>query len=197
MVKNRVLFCNNSLGGNAWRSLAPFYDVILSTDHVSLTLDGVASFLCVINVRNTCKRLRYSQTFGAISSVQWRKVGRIRRIRLLFHRLLCVRIEIDQLQCVNCWVIIHCLSVSCKQINHSRFALVIWSPLQLTSNSELLLNNSLLQLIYFLSNEVILLMKIGYLKKKMIYHKLYKMPNFVNLKNGGTWVSGWGLLIRE
>ena len=31
------------------------------------------------------------------------------------------------------WIIIHRLSVSCKQINHSRFALVIWSPLQLTS----------------------------------------------------------------
>ena len=34
---------------------------------------------------------------------------------------------------MNFWVIIHCLSVSCKQINHSCFALVIWSPLQLTS----------------------------------------------------------------
>ena len=31
-------------------------------------------------------------------------------------------------------------------------ALVIWSSLQLTSNSELLLNNSLLELIYFLNN---------------------------------------------
>ena len=133
MVKNRVLFCNNSLGGNAWRYLVPFYDVILSVNHVSLTLDGVASFLCIINVRNICKCLRYSQTFGAVSSVRWRNVGRIWRIRLLFHHLLCVRIEIDQLKCVNCWVIIHCLSVICKQINHSRFALVIWSPLQLTS----------------------------------------------------------------
>ena len=132
MVKH-VLFCNNSLGGNAWHYFEPFYDVILSIDHVSLTLDDVASFLCVTNVRNTCKRLRYSQTFGAISSVQWRKVGRMWGIRLLFHRLLCVRIEIDRLQCVNCWVIIHRLSISCKQINHSRFALVIWSPLQLTS----------------------------------------------------------------
>ena len=133
MVKNHVLFSNNSLGRNAWRYLAPFYDVILSIDQVSLTLDSVASFLCVISVRNTCKCLHYSQTFGAVSSVQWREVGRIWRIQLLFHRLLCVRIEIDQLQCMNCWVIIHCLSVNCKQINHSRFALVIGSPLQLTS----------------------------------------------------------------
>ena len=52
---------------------------------------------------------------------------------MCFRRLLCVRIEIDQLQCVNCWVIIHCLSVSCTKINHSRCALVIWSSLPLTS----------------------------------------------------------------
>ena len=57
--------------------LAPFYGVILPIDHVSLKLDGVMSFLCIINIRNTSTRLRYSQTFGRISSVQWRKVGRI------------------------------------------------------------------------------------------------------------------------
>ena len=55
------------------------------------------SFLRVINVRIICKRLRYSQTFGGISSMQWRKIGRIWRIQLIFHRFLCVRIEIDQL----------------------------------------------------------------------------------------------------
>ena len=53
---------------------APFYDVILPIDHVSLTLDGLTSFSCVINVRNTCKRLSYSQPVGGISSVQWPKV---------------------------------------------------------------------------------------------------------------------------
>ena len=53
MVKNRVLICNNSLDGNAWRYLAPFYDVILPIDHISLTLDGVTSFLRVINVSDT------------------------------------------------------------------------------------------------------------------------------------------------
>ena len=42
--------------------LAPFYDVILSIDYISLMLDGVTSFLRVINVRNTCTRLSYSQT---------------------------------------------------------------------------------------------------------------------------------------
>ena len=77
--------------------------------------------------------MRRSLSIGGSSSVQWRKVGRSWRLRMCFRRLLCVRIEIDQLQCVNCWVIIHCLSVSCTKINHSRCALVIWSSLQLTS----------------------------------------------------------------
>ena len=131
MVKNRVLFCKNSLCGNAWCHLATFYDVILPIDHVSLKLDGVTSFLCVINIRNTCKRLRYSQTFGGISSMQWLKVGRIWRIQLLFF-------------------IVSCVSVSCKQINHSRFAFVVWSPLHWPPNSELFLKNSLLEMIYFL-----------------------------------------------
>ena len=77
--------------------------------------------------------MRRSLSIGGSSSVQWRKVGRSWRLRMCFRHLLCVRIEIDQLQCVNCWVIIHCSSVSCTKINHSRWALVIWSSLQLTS----------------------------------------------------------------
>ena len=98
-----------------------------------MALDGVTSFLRLKDVTITCKRLRRSLKIGGSSSVQWRKVGRSWRLRMCFRRLLCVRIEIDQLQCVNCWVIIHCLSVSCTKINHSRCALVIWSSLQLTS----------------------------------------------------------------
>ena len=44
--KNRVLFCNNSLGRNAWRYLATFFFyVILPVDHVSLMLDSAMSFL--------------------------------------------------------------------------------------------------------------------------------------------------------
>ena len=77
--------------------------------------------------------MRRSLSTGGSSIVQWRKVGIRWRLRMCFRRLLCVRIEIDQLQCVNCWVIIHSLSVSCTKINHSRCALVIWSSLQLTS----------------------------------------------------------------
>ena len=77
--------------------------------------------------------MRRSLSIGGSSSVQWRKVRRSWRLQMCFRYLLCVRIEIDQLHCVNCWVIIHCLSVSCTTINHSRCALVIWSSLQLTS----------------------------------------------------------------
>ena len=52
-----------------------------------------------------------------------------------------------QLLCVICWVINHSLSVSCKKINpRSWFDLLYnWPP-----NSDLLLNKSLLELIYFL-----------------------------------------------
>ena len=117
-----------------------------------MALDGVTSILRLKDVTITGKRMRRSLSIGGSSSMQWRKVGRGWRIRMCFRRLLCVRIEIDQLQCVNCWVIIHCLSVSCTKIhvNHSRSwvdLLYNWPP-----NSELLLNNSLLELIYFLNN---------------------------------------------
>ena len=98
-----------------------------------MSLDGVTSFLRLKDVTITCKRMGRSLSIIRSSSVQWRKAGRSWRLRMCFRRLLCVRIEIDQLQCVNCWVIIHCLSVSCTNINHSRCALVIWSSLQLTS----------------------------------------------------------------
>ena len=98
-----------------------------------MALDSVTSFLRLKDVTITCKCMRRSLSIGGSSSVQWRKVGRSWRLRMCFRRLLFVRIEIDQLQCVNCWVIIYCLSVSCTKINHSRCALVIWSSLQLTS----------------------------------------------------------------
>ena len=83
--------------------------------------------------------------------MRWWKVERIWRIQLLFRRFLCVKIEIDQLLCVICWVINHSLSTSCKFMNHSRSELLIWYTLQLTHNSDLSLNKSLLELIYFLS----------------------------------------------
>ena len=98
-----------------------------------VALDSVTSFLRLKDVTTTCRRMRRSLSIGGSSSVQWRKIGRSWRLRMCFRRLFCVRIEIDQHHCVNCWVIIHCLSVSCRKINHSRCALVIWSFLQLTS----------------------------------------------------------------
>ena len=104
-----------------------------------MTLDGVTSFLRLKDVTKTWKRLRRSLSIGGSSSVQWRKVGRSWRFQKCFRRLFCVRIEIDQPQCVNCCVIIHCLSVSCTKINHSRCALVIWSSLQLTSKQWIII----------------------------------------------------------
>ena len=98
-----------------------------------MAFDGVTSFLRWKDVTSTWKYIRHNPTFGGISSVQWRKVVRSWRVQMYFRRLLCVRIEIDQLYCVNCWLIIHCLSISCTRINHSCCALMIWSSLQLTS----------------------------------------------------------------
>ena len=98
-----------------------------------MALDGVMLFLCLKGVTNKSKRVRLSLIIDGSSSVQWWNVGRSWRLQMCFCRLLCVEIEIDQLQCLNCWVIIHCLSVSCTKINHSRCTLVIWSSLQPTS----------------------------------------------------------------
>ena len=98
-----------------------------------MALDGVTSFLRFKDVTIASKCMQLSLSIGGISSVQCRKVGRSWILRMCFRHLLCVRIEIDQPHSVNCWVIIHCLSVSCMEINHSRCALVIWSSLQLTS----------------------------------------------------------------
>ena len=55
------------------------------------------------------------------------------KISNVFSSFLCVKIEVDPLYCVKCWVIIHCLSVSCTKINHVCCALLIWSSLQLSS----------------------------------------------------------------
>ena len=70
MVKLSDLLCNKSLGGSARRYLAPFrchFVTLLRSVFVSTTLDGVTSFSHVNNVRNACKRQRYSQTVGEIS----------------------------------------------------------------------------------------------------------------------------------
>ena len=97
---------------------------------------GVRRCNVVLNWKDVtyiCKYMRHNPTIGGIFSVKWWKVGRSWRLQMYFRRLLCVKIEIDQLYCVNCWVIIHCLLVSCTKINHSCCALMIWYSLQLTS----------------------------------------------------------------
>ena len=65
---------------------------------------GETSFKRTTNVITVCKYQHYSQIFGGISAMQWRKAERYRRFQQHLFRLLCVRIEIhlDQLKCVNC-----------------------------------------------------------------------------------------------
>ena len=41
-----------------------------------MAIDGVMWFLHLKDVTYSCKHMRHYQTIGAISSVQWRKVGR-------------------------------------------------------------------------------------------------------------------------
>ena len=41
-----------------------------------VALDGVTSFLRLIDVTNTCKRMRHGLSIGGSSSVQRQKIGR-------------------------------------------------------------------------------------------------------------------------
>ena len=144
-------------------------------------LDGVTSFLRLKDVTITCKRMRRSLSFGGSSSVQWRKVGRSWRLRMCFCRLLCVRIEIDQLQCMNCWVIIHCLLVSCTKINRSRCALVIWSSLQLTSKQWIITQQFTAGADLFLKYKIIIIINhyqsLSFTTKET-FEKPQKLQNF-------------------
>ena len=72
------------------RYLAPFYDVILPIDHVSMTLDDVTSFLGVINLRNTCKKL-------ALQS------------NLLAGFLQCNGGKLEESEGYNCFFIVSCV----------------------------------------------------------------------------------------
>ena len=49
--------------------------------------------------------MRRGLSIGGSSSVHRRKVGRSWRVQICFRRLLCNKIEIDQLQCVICRVL--------------------------------------------------------------------------------------------
>ena len=70
-----------------------------------MVLDGVTSFLRLKDVTNTCKRMRRGLGIGGSSSAQRRKFGRSGRLHICFRRLLCNKIEIDQLQSVICCVL--------------------------------------------------------------------------------------------
>ena len=66
-----------------------------------MALDGVTSFLRLKGVTNTSKRMRHSLNIGRSSSAQFRKVKEVEDFKCVFI-VYCVRIEIDQLQCMNC-----------------------------------------------------------------------------------------------
>ena len=70
-----------------------------------MALDGVTSFLRLKQDTSTCKRMRRGLSIGRSSSMQRRKVGRSWRLQICFRRLLCIKIEIDQLKCVICCVL--------------------------------------------------------------------------------------------
>ena len=70
-----------------------------------VALDDVTSFLRLKDVTNTLKRMRRGLSIGGSSSVQRQKVRRCWRLQICFHRLLCNKIEIDQLQRVICCVL--------------------------------------------------------------------------------------------
>ena len=75
-----------------------------------MTLDGVTSFLRLKDVTNTCKRMQsgLSTFFFVWAGVLQCKGGKLEgaeRFKICFHSLLCNKIEIDQLQCVICFVL--------------------------------------------------------------------------------------------
>ena len=63
-------------------------------------LDGVKSFYAEKRLQIHVKVCDTVQLL-AVSSVQWRQVGRSWRLQMYLGRFLCVRIQKDQLQCVN------------------------------------------------------------------------------------------------
>ena len=131
MVNFTDLLCNKSLGGSARRYLAPFrrnFDTLLTSVSFPRRKRLLRFSFRVNNVRNALlSKLLAGFLYSMTES--WKNLKDTITF-LPFRRFLCVRIEIDQLLCVFCWVVNHTLSVSCKK-NHWRFTLVIWFALQL------------------------------------------------------------------
>ena len=67
-----------------------------------MALDGVTLFLRSKDVTITCKGLRLSLSIGGVLQCNGGKLEEAEDFKCVFCRLLCVRIEIDQFQCVNC-----------------------------------------------------------------------------------------------
>ena len=63
-----------------------------------MALDRLKSFLRFKDVTNTSKQMPHSQTIGGNSSVQCGKLDETKDFKSVF----LVRIEIDQLLCMNC-----------------------------------------------------------------------------------------------
>ena len=78
---------------DSWRHLLLINDVIhgVRRCNVVFTLERCYKYM---------KRMRRGLSIGGSSSVQRRKVARSWRLQICFRRLLCIKIEIDQLQCV-------------------------------------------------------------------------------------------------
>ena len=66
-----------------------------------VALDGVTSFLRLIDVTNTCKRMRRSLSIGGSPSVQ----RLLKTFKFVFVIYCAIKIEIDHLQCVICCVL--------------------------------------------------------------------------------------------
>ena len=92
-----------------------------------IALDGVTSFyagktqLKYVNICDT--KFNYWRDFLSEMAESWKK---LKTSNVFSSFIVCQN-------CLNCWVIIHCLLVSCTKINHSCCALMIWYSLQLTS----------------------------------------------------------------
>ena len=69
-----------------------------------MALDGVTSFLRLLDVTNTCKRMRRGLSISGRSKCKGGKLEEAERFKS-FLSLLCNKIEKDQFQCVICCVL--------------------------------------------------------------------------------------------
>ena len=93
---------------------------------VTLTIDGVTSFSQLLDIQHVCKNTHFSLNKSCGKFYESVQDGRIvKDYEGLFIFLIFFVYEFALT--VICCLIYHCLSVSRKRINHSRFALMIYS----------------------------------------------------------------------